>query len=201
MLQLFSNCFLKLLPCGHWPVSIQTVSDWDFLFVDFLTVLAGVSECLLPKQIYFCSYFVRGEVLLTLSSSGEMETAFSPPQVLCLLPFWNSLLSPASPTCLPQLLLWCQIKTHVEGNSSLEKSNPQIPLEYSKSGEQNLRFEIVSELVVYKIMNKQKVFNVINPNFSKHINVFHYLFMLSSETKHFVLMLSYLQRFYGNQLN
>lgn len=130
MLQLFSKCFLKLLPC------CQTVSDWGFLFVDFLTVLDGVSECLLPKQIYFCNYFMRGEVLLTLSSSEEMETAFLTPQVLCLLPFWNSLLSPASPTCLPQLLLWCQIKIYADGNSSLEKSNPQIPLKYSKSGEQ-----------------------------------------------------------------
>lgn len=137
MLQLFNNCFLKLLPCCNWPISIQTVSDWVFfLFVDFLTVLAGVSECLLPKQIYFCSYFVRGEVLLTLSSRGEIETAFLTPQILCLLPFWNSLLSPTLPTCLPQLLLWCQIKIYVEGRWSLEKNNPQIPLEHSKSGEQ-----------------------------------------------------------------
>lgn len=47
-------------------------------------------------------------------------------------------------------------------------------------------------------MIKQKVFNIINPNFFKHINVFSYLYMLSSEAKHFVLMLSYLQQFYGN---
>lgn len=30
MLQLFNNCFLKLLPCCNWPVSIETVSDWVF---------------------------------------------------------------------------------------------------------------------------------------------------------------------------
>lgn len=60
MLQLFSNCFLKLLPCWHGPVSIQAALDQDLLFVGFLTVLAVVSECFLPKYIYFCNYFVRG---------------------------------------------------------------------------------------------------------------------------------------------
>lgn len=35
---------------------------------------------------------------------------------------------------------------------------------------------MVSKSVVYKIMTKQKVFNIINPNFSKHINVFSYLY-------------------------
>lgn len=133
-----------------------------------------------------------------------METAFLKPQVLCLLPFWNSLRSPALPTCLPQLL-WCQIKIYAEGNSTLEKSKCSIRKECSRQlwniqsqGNENLCFEIVSKSVVYKIMIKQKVFNIINPNFCKHTNVFGYLDMLSSEAKHFVLMFSYLQQFYGN---
>jgi len=44
--------------------------------------------------------------------------------------------------------------------------------------------------MVYKVMMKQKLFNVINPSFSKHINVFSYPCMLFSEAKHFVLILS-----------
>lgn len=32
-------------------------------------------------------------------------------------------------------------------------------------------------------MIKQKLFNIINPNFSKHINVFSYSYMLFSEAK------------------
>lgn len=78
------------------------------------------------------------------------------------------------------------------------KTIPRYLWNIQSQGNKNLCFEIVSESVVYKIMNKQKVFNIINPNFSKHINVFHYLYMLSSEAKHFVLMLSYLQQLYGN---
>lgn len=78
------------------------------------------------------------------------------------------------------------------------KANPRHLWNIQSQGNENLCFEIVSKSVVYKIMIKQKVVNIINPNFSKHINVFRYLYMLFSEAKHFVLMLSYLQRFYEN---
>lgn len=77
-------------------------------------------------------------------------------------------------------------------------ANPRHPWNFQSQGNKNLGFEIVSKSVVYKIKIKQKVFNIINSNFSKHINVFCYLYMMFSEAKHFVLMLSYLQQFYGN---
>lgn len=78
------------------------------------------------------------------------------------------------------------------------KANLRHLWNFQSEGNKNLGFKIVSKSVVYKIMIKQKVFNIINPNFSKHIYVFSYLYMLSSEANHFVLMLSYLQQFYGN---
>lgn len=48
--------------------------------------------------------------------------------------------------------------------------------------------------MVYQMMIKQKLFNIINPNFPKHVNIFSYPYMLFSEAKHFVT-LSYLEQF------
>lgn len=176
-----------MLPSPCLPGSIQTRSVFSLVDSDSTCCSIWVLHAQIDLLLHFSSKMERQPFDTTSFVSASFLEQPCLPSLACL------------PAFLPQLVPWWHIKIYAECSLSLEKSKSRTPTGHWTQEDENFCFKIEAKPIVCKMMIKQKLLKIINHHFLKCINVFSYPYMLISKAKRSVLVLSYLQQFYGCQ--